>query len=38
MPLGLSVSLAVLGIVVLTAVAGYLIDKSTGDADHKPNH
>lgn len=35
MPLGLTVTLLVLGGIVLAAVAGYLIDKSPESADPK---
>jgi hypothetical protein len=38
MPLALSVSLAVVGIVVLTALVGYWIDKSAGNGDAPKNH
>jgi uncharacterized protein (UPF0333 family) len=38
MPLGLSVSLLVLGAVVLTGIVGYLIDKSLGSGESQDNH
>jgi len=34
MPLGLTVSLVVLGVVVVVGAAGYLIDKSVERGDH----
>jgi hypothetical protein len=37
MPLGLTVTLLVLGGIVLAAVAGYLIDKTPEAEDHLPD-
>jgi hypothetical protein len=38
MPLGLSVSLLVVGAVVLAGVVGYLIDKSLASGESQDNH
>jgi len=37
MPLALSVALATIAVVIITGAAGYLIDRSTGDGEGKPN-